>query len=73
MPDFLEKLKKGMNVEEPTQNKTEEVVFTSIKTPTRKEKKKSSPLFEQEGELVIDVFETENNIVIQSAIPAIAD
>ncbi len=36
-----------------------------------KEKKKSSPLLEQEGELVIDVFETEDNIVIQSAIAGI--
>jgi HSP20 family protein len=36
-----------------------------------KEKKKNSPLFEQEGELVIDVFETEDNIIIQSAIAGI--
>lgn len=36
-----------------------------------KRKEKSSSLFEQEGELVIDVFETENNIVIQSAIAGI--
>ena len=56
---FLDKLKGGMGLEEPKKGKA------------RKPKDKVKPLpeeLEAEGELAIDVYETANDIVIQSPI-----
>lgn len=101
--DFLEKLKKGMDIKEeetPLETFKEtpvaepEVVLTSVsksqeipgikkklsgkirvKASARSKKthypQNENDLFEQEGELTVDVFETEKNIVIQSTIAGI--
>jgi hypothetical protein len=120
MPSFFEKLKKGMGVEEPTEETIEtpeetvekKVVKTVKKTRAKRPKKleikpatvkkepeeepeeikevvklkveekepSPSPImenkekgkwFEPEGQLAIDVYQTENHLVIQSAIAGV--
>lgn len=110
MPNFFEKLKKGMDIPEETPKEeeipTEEephVENTSLKgfsianiigdeeeakkkpvkkskvkikeeeEPEKQEKpiKKEKKWFEQEGQLVIDVYQTDDEIVIQSAIAGV--
>jgi len=72
MADFLENIK---NMADPI-----EAEFTAnikkgkaikVKSAKKPEKKVSQSLFEQEGELTVDVFETEKNIIIQSAVGGI--
>ena len=99
MSDFLEKIKKGMNIPEENIDKEislEDSAFKDISSPdeepeialtaskkegalkVKKAKKSPAPkkeekpsLFEAEGELTADVFETEKNIVIQSAVAGV--
>lgn len=116
MPSFFEKLKKGMGVEEPVEETTEEepeekivkkprVKRVAVKTPRKlevkaalveeeiepeeetppageeeehQEKKKietekesKEKWFEPEGQLAIDVFQTKNDLIIQSAIAGV--
>lgn len=103
---FFEKLKKGMGIEEPVEEKIEEETAT-LSTPKRKRAKKpkelkiktkpiepevevevSQPVTEEkekeeekkswsafggqpEGQLAIDVYQTKNELVIQSAIAGV--
>lgn len=67
---FLEKLKGGMGIEEPEKVKTIKAK-KKAKPGLRPEPKKEEPEAEDaqtEGELAIDVFETGDDIVIQSPI-----
>lgn len=105
MTDFLEKLKKGMNIEELPEEKSS-VVLAAAKTKQGKRKKtqkievnpvrdfenrekpkkehisnevkkekieagEKKKWFEPEGQLTIDVYQTDKEIVIQSAIAGI--
>ncbi|MGB9743267.1 MAG: Hsp20/alpha crystallin family protein [Minisyncoccales bacterium] len=89
MDSFLEKLKKGMNIEgaslsennkekektkKPLSEKKAkiEVKKLSIIEPGEKssvEKKRWS--FEEEGQLTIDLYQTENELVLQSAVAGV--
>lgn len=112
MPSFLEKLKKGMGVEEPIEETIEEkpqekivrkprakraavekprkleikaaVIEEEIEPEEEKPEEKKIEIeiekedkedkdkwFEPEGQLAIDVFQTENDLIIQSAIAGV--
>jgi len=96
MPSFFEKLKKGMEIEEPVGEgpeevekkpkvkKTKKIRELKIKTEPieaeaeakdKKEEKveteKEKSWFEPEGQLAIDVYQTESELVVQSAIAGI--
>jgi len=85
MADFFEKLKKGMGIEELAEEKEEEEKEEVKKTLKKEEVKKAKKLeiktepieqkkekwFEPEGQLAIDVFQTENELIIQSAIAGV--
>ncbi len=119
MASFFEKLKKGMGVEEPLEDSTEEEIvekeppkskktrvkkvkrmeikMTKVEEPVKEpvkeeieeeeeendgeikvEKKETTPeqeekekWFETEGQLAIDVYQTENELVIQSAVAGV--
>jgi len=89
MTDFLEKLKKGMNIEELPEEKSS-VVLAAAKTKPGKRKKtqkievkkektekkkieagEEKKWFESEGQLTVDVYQTDKEIIIQSAIAGI--
>jgi HSP20 family protein len=80
---FFEKLKKGVGIEDevetekPTRKRERKIEKI---TPTEEEEKKSSSVknttdkkewFEPEGQLAIDVFQTDGEIFIQSAIAGV--
>ncbi len=94
MPSFFEKLKKGMGIEEPVEEKRKEEKKPEAKKPrkpaelkietkpiepevevgqpvTEKIEIKKEKWLEPEGELAIDVYQTENDLVIQSAIAGV--
>ena len=98
MSDFFEKLKKGMEIEEPAEKEEEEKEekataeekklkdtedkkrkIKRAKAGRKKEKKieiknklkQPSGWIKPEGELTVDVFETDKDIVIQSAIAGV--
>lgn len=107
MTDFLEKLKKGMNVEELPEEESSVVLATAKTKPEKRKKIEVNPVgdsnvkektqkgkisngvkkekteekkieagekkkwFEPEGQLTIDVYQTDKEIVIQSAIAGI--
>ncbi len=89
MSNFFEKLKKGMGIEEPIEEKVEEKIEKKPKKVIIKKSKKleikAEPIepvveekeekkekwFEPEGQLAVDVYQTENDLVIQSAIAGI--
>ena len=99
MTDFLSKLKKGMNTEEPIEEPIEEpsMELTSVQSvdepekPKKKRKKKKKEieveeleekpkepkeeipdLFEgPEGELTVDVYQKDKELIVQSAIAGI--
>jgi len=65
---FLDKLKGGMGIEEPEKVKTiksKKKAKLELKPKPKKEEPKAE---ETEGELAIDVYETADDIVIQSPI-----
>jgi len=69
MVDFFEKLKKGMGIkknEEKVEENGERRKKKIIKTEPKQEK-----WFEPAGQLTIDVYQTEKDLVIQSAIAGI--
>lgn len=72
MADFFEKLKKGMGVE-GEKGKEKKLKKGELKVEKIEEKKmeikKEWP--KSEGELAIDLYQTENNLVIQSAIAGV--
>lgn len=97
---FFEKLKKGMGVEEPVEEKIEEVEKKPKAKKPKKLEVKAEPIepevekigepevkeeepspakaakgkekwFEPEGQLAIDVYQTKNELVIQSAIAGV--
>jgi HSP20 family protein len=57
----------------PTETVKEEVVETKSKVPIEEESQapKSPDMFEQKGELVVDVFETDSHFVVVSAIAGV--
>jgi len=107
MTDFLEKLKKGMNVEELPEEESSVVLATAKTKPEKRKKIEVNPVrdsnvkektqkgkisngvkkekteekkieagekkkwFEPEGQLTVDVYQTDKEIVIQSAIAGI--
>jgi len=101
MTDFLEKLKKGMEIENPPENPPESeaavlVASSEVKPEIKPAKKKRTAKkkievkslkkenfsneafvrqavssFEPEGELTVDVFETEKELVVQSAVAGV--
>ena len=56
---FLEKLKKGIGIEEETEEKPKEM------------KKEVQKEVEKEGELVLDMYQTENALVIEAPIAGV--
>ena len=82
MNNFFEKLKKGMEVEEVKEEKKpkkklkkepkkEKIKVEKEKPESIKENFSIENLGEPEGELTIDVFETDQDIIIQSAIAGV--
>ena len=107
MTDFLEKLKKGMNVEELPEEESSVVLAAAKTKPEKRKKIEVNPVrdprvkektqkgkisngvkkekteekkieagekkkwFEPEGQLTVDVYQTDKEIVIQSAIAGI--
>lgn len=75
MANFFEKLKKGMGIEievkeEPKEEKEKKSKKIELKVEEKpKEKEEEWP--EPEGELAIDMYQTENELVIQSAIAGV--
>lgn len=73
MTSFFEKLKSSVGVEggvqAPAPSKIK--VRANVKEEPREEEKKESSWFQPEGELAVDVYETDNDIIIQSTIAGI--
>lgn len=72
---FFDKLKKGMGTE-GTEEKSPKVELPEVKKEEKKELPKKNEKKEEkwpkpEGELAIDVYQTENDLVIQSAIAGV--
>jgi HSP20 family protein len=77
---FFEKLKKGVGIEEEKPAKNREKKMQKKKTEqldedevsiTQKQEPKKKEWFEAEGQLAIDVFQTDGEIFIQSAIAGV--
>src|SRR3989338_4499875 len=79
MANFLEKLKKGMEINElpkeamPEEIKREEInpKKTEKFETSKKEPAEENNWLEEEGQLAIDVYQTEKEIVVQSAIAGV--
>jgi len=81
MSSFFEKLKRGMGIEEPVEEKPKkarmkkpeklEMKAKPIEPVVEEKKEKREKWFEPGGQLAIDVYQTENDLVIQSAIAGI--
>ena len=78
MPDFFEKLKKGMGIEEAKEEgpkerpkekrqKKEEIKVQKIEEKKVEKKENEGP----EGELAIDLYQTDEDIILQSAIAGV--
>lgn len=75
MTDFFEKLS-GSEKAEPEQEQTDEQGPTSVKIETEEENTvtntpKAEEAPQEEGQLAVDVFQTDNEIVIQSTIAGV--
>lgn len=83
MANFFEKLKKGMGIELPSEEEKEERKEEKEKKLEKKEEKKERKKIELnvekveeewpevEGELAVDIYQTENDLVILSAIAGV--
>jgi len=66
MANFFEKLKKGMGIEIPVEEEKKKEKKIEIK-----EKREKERWPEPEGELAVDMYQTENELVILSAIAGV--
>lgn len=72
MADFFEKLKKGMGIEEEKPKEKVKKQKEEIKIQKIEEKKVKKKEFEEpEGELAIDLYQTDEDLVLQSAIAGV--
>lgn len=72
MSDFFEKLKKGMGIEEEKEEKPKAKKKEELKVQKIEEKKVEKKEYEgPEGELAIDLYQTDEDIVLQSAIAGV--
>jgi HSP20 family protein len=73
MANFFEKLKKGMGIEIPVEEKKEvkEKKVEKIREKEEKSLEEKEKWPEPEGELAVDMYQTESELVIQSPIAGI--
>ena len=74
MASFFDKLKNSMGVEEETEGKLVKKIPVKGSSPrqeTRVAQTQEDDWFEPEGELAVDVYETDDEIVIQATIAGV--